>query len=255
MIDIHCHILPGIDDGAKTIEDSIDMAQSAVENGISHIIATPHHNARSWLNPKADVISAVHQLNEALTDADVPLTVSAGQEVRISGNLIEQIDNDEIVFLDETNRYLLIEFPTPAVPRYTKNIFYQLFEREIISVIAHPERNHAIAENPDILHDLVANGALAQVTTSSYSGDLGKKIEKLSKDLIRADLIHIIASDAHNIHNRPFNMDKALKKLEKEFGRDKAKYFQSNSKRILEGKLVQTPTPEKVKKKKFFGLF
>lgn len=255
MIDLHCHILPGIDDGAQNFENSTAMARSAVDQGIRHIVATPHHNVRNWQNPKATVTPLVDQVNQAYAAQDIDLTVSAGQEVRISGDLIDLIDRDEICFLDGKESYLLVEFPTSSVPEYTSQVFYQLYEREITPIIAHPERNHAIFEKPDLLYDLVNGGALAQVTSSSYTGDLGKKIEKFTKQLIEANLVQIVASDAHNTTTRPFNMDRALIKLGKEYGEETRAWFEENSQRVFDGTYFQPGQVEKVRRKRFFGLF
>lgn len=255
MIDIHCHILPGIDDGAKKIDDSLAMAQLAVKEGIHQIIATPHHNNRGWQNPKSTVMPLVEQVNQHFRENQVDLEVYPGQEVRISGDLIDLMDRNEITFLDENKSFLLVEFPTATVPEYTHHVFNQLYEREITPIIAHPERNHELHANPDLLYDLVNGGALAQVTSSSYTGDLGKKIEKFSNQLIKAGLVHIVASDSHNIDSRPFNMAKAMQKLEKEFGPDIRDQFELNSEHVFQGRFFQPRLAEKVRQKRFFGLF
>lgn len=255
MIDLHCHILPGIDDGSQSMDDTLDMARAAVDEGISHIVATPHHNLRQFQNPKTEVAKLTSQVNKVLNDHSIPLIISAGQEVRLSGNLIELIDGGEIAFLDDKESYLLVEFPTSRVPEYTNHIFFELYNREITPVIAHPERNHSILENPDILYDLVNGGALAQLTASSYTGHLGKKLEKYSKQLIEANLVHVIASDAHNVDSRPSHLAQAYTKLKKEYGEDIAEQFELTTQSIFNGEYIYPSSPERVKKKRFFGLF
>lgn len=123
MIDLHCHILPGIDDGAETLEASIAMAEKAISQGITHILCTPHHNNGKYRNEKSEVISLVSFLQSEFDKRQLPITLLEGQEVRITGDLIEDIRRDEILFTDLDDTYLLIEFPTLEVPLYTEQLF------------------------------------------------------------------------------------------------------------------------------------
>jgi protein-tyrosine phosphatase len=255
MIDLHCHILPGIDDGAKTFEDSIEMARLAVEEGITHILATPHHKNRNWNNEKEEVISLVKELQERLDAASVDLTIFPGQEIRIYGELLQDIENEKILFIDEQQQYLLIEFPTSNIPTYTERLFYDLLSEGITPIVVHPERNREILEHPNRLKTLVDKGALAQLTAASYTGGFGKQIQKISEQLVEANLVHIIASDAHNISNRAFHMQNAYRKLEKEFGKEVLEIFNQRTKDLVNGEVVVAPTSSLIKKKKFFGLF
>lgn len=255
MIDLHCHILPGIDDGAKTIEDSLDMARKAVSQGITHVLATPHYRNGRWDNEKEDIMRYVDALQTELDIRDIPLKLFPGQEVRITGELLEDIATNKVQFVDEDNQYLLVEFPTVSIPQFTEQLFFELQKRGIIPIIVHPERNHTILTNPNELLGLVEKGALAQVTAGSYVGEFGKRIQKLSHQLIQANLVHFIASDAHNIHSRDFYMDEAYQKLEKEFGKQKVKQFQELTKDLINGDIIVTDPPRQVQKTRFLGLF
>ena len=256
MIDIHCHILPGIDDGARSIEDSLSMAQVAVEEGITHILATPHHQNGKYQNYKQDVIQRVNALQSELDQHHINLTIFPGQEVRLHGEIIEGIQADEILFADESNRYLLIEFPTMSIPHYAEPLFFQLMQQGVTPVIVHPERNQEIIDNPNRLIDFVDKGVLTQLTASSYVGVFGKDIATLSHKLIEANLVHFLASDAHNTRGRSFHMKEAFEKLEKEFGAEKAEWFKQNSKNLVNGDYISIQNPIEVKKKKgFFGFF
>lgn len=255
MIDLHCHILPSIDDGAKSIEDSIDMAREAVAEGITHIVATPHYKNGHWDNEKKDILLLVDELQEELDARGIPLTIFPGQEVRINGELFEDLKEDKIQFIDESKQYVLIEFPTPSVPAYSESLFFELQKEGIIPIIVHPERNRAVLNDPNVLLPFIEKGALAQLTASSYVGGFGKSIQKLSKQLIEANLVHFIASDAHNISSRAFYMDEAYQKLEKEFGREKVEEYHQVTKDLINGELIIPPTARKVKKIKFLGIF
>lgn len=255
MFDLHCHILHGVDDGAKTLQDSIDMAKMAVEEGITHVLATPHHMNRDWINEKKKVTTLVNDLQLELDKRNIPLIIFPGQEVRIYGDLISDFKNDKILFTDEDEQYLLIEFPTRNIPSYTERLFYNLEAEGITPIIVHPERNREILENPNKLKKLIDKGALAQLTAASYVGEFGKSIQKLSLQLVESNLVHFIASDAHNISNRKFHMAEAYEKLENDFGRKTVKRFEETTKNLLNGDNVFSLETISVKNKKFFGLF
>lgn len=176
MIDIHCHILPGIDDGAKNIEDSLNMARAAVKQGIHTIIATPHHQNSKYLNPKEDILLKVSELNEAIQEENISITILPGQETRIYGEILEDYNNNEILPLNHSN-YLFIELPSGHVPRYTQQLLYDIQLQGLIPIIVHPERNQEIIERPEILFQFVEKGALTQVTAASISGAFGKKLK------------------------------------------------------------------------------
>lgn len=232
------------------------MARLAVDEGITHILATPHHMNRSWINPKGVVVPLVEELQARLDENEIPLTIFPGQEVRLHGEILQNINENEICFIDELEQYVLIEFPTPEVPAYAERLFYEMQTAQITPIIVHPERNHAILKDPNLLYDFVSRGILAQVTAASYLGAFGKEIETLSHQMIEADLVHFIASDAHNTTNRKFHMQEAYEKLMDEFGAKKAKAFDQTTRALVNGDPVVVPEPRKIeKKKRFFGLF
>lgn len=256
MIDLHCHILPGVDDGPKDWEMSLEMAKAAVDEGITHILATPHHMNRHWMNPKSEVLMLVNELQERIDNENIPLTIFPGQEVRLHGEILQNIQKDEICFIDEFNQYILIEFPTATVPDYADRLFYEMQSAGITPVIVHPERNHAILKDPSILYDFVSRDILAQLTAASYLGLFGKEIEKLSTQLIEHNLVHFLASDAHNVTSRKFYMKEAFRKLEKEYGKEKVRAFDQVTRDLVNGDVISIPEPEKIEKnKRFFGLF
>lgn len=254
MIDLHCHILPGIDDGAKTIDDSLDMARMAVKQGITHILCTPHHNNGKYDNPAEQVITHVATLQKELDQRSIPLTLYEGQEVRISGDLLEQIQTNEILFTDLENRYILIEFPTNDIPAYTERLFFELLKAGHIPVIVHPERNSKFIEDPNRLLPFLEMGILTQLTAPSYVGVFGKQIERIAKQMVSHNMIYMMASDAHNIKKRGFFMKKAYDAIEKDMGVEHVAVMQQMAKDVLNGDGIQRPIFREIKKKKF-GLF
>lgn len=256
MIDLHCHILPGLDDGAEDMDASLEMAQLAVEEGITHILATPHHKKLHWSYPRDIVIEKTNELQSRLDKEKIPLKIFPGQEVHLHGTLMESIEKNEICFIDELNQYVLVEFPSPHIPEYTDRLFFEMQSKGITPIIVHPELNKAIQKDPSIMYDFVSRGILGQVTAGSYIGKLGKDIEKLSYQLIESNLVHFLASDAHNTTTRPFYMKAAFDKLEKEFGKEKVVTFDQMTRDLVNGDPLTLAEPQQIKnKKRFFGLF
>ena len=253
MIDIHCHILPGLDDGAQNLNDSLDMARAAVSNGIHKVVATPHHKTSRFDNPKSTIFEKVSELNEILQKQMIPLEVLLGQEVRVFGDFVEAYKNEQILTVNLQN-YVLIEFPSNHVPSYSEHLFYDIQMNGLTPIIVHPERNSQIVEQPDKLFNLIEKGALSQITASSITGDLGKKIQKFSFQLIDANLTHFIATDAHNITSRPFNLAEAYDVVEKEYGIDFVDMFMSNAEQMVGGKMIFREDPQRIKRKKILGL-
>jgi protein-tyrosine phosphatase len=255
MVDIHSHILPGIDDGAQTMDEAIAMAKAAVDEGITTIIATPHHHNGKYNNPSTTVTAAVRQLNEQLEHHHIPLTVLTGQEIRIHGDFLENWEQGDILSLCGETPYILIEFPSDHVPRYANQLLFELQLKGLTPVIAHPERNAEIIEKPDRLYELVQKGVLTQVTAASVAGRFGKNIQKFSMQLIEANWAHLIASDAHNLTSRSFQMRAAYDVINREFGLDAVYFFQENAELLVNGQTVYCDEPVRIKKKKFLGLF
>lgn len=254
MIDLHCHILPGIDDGGRDLSESVKMAKKAVEQGIHTIVATPHHLNNRYENPKQFIIERVKELNKVLLEEKIDLKVLPGQETRIYGEMVEGYEIGEILPIDHT-QYILVEFSSTHVPRYTEKLFYDLQTKGLVPVIVHPERNQEIIERPDVLFKLVEKGALTQVTAASVCGDFGKKIKSFSMQLIETNLTHFIASDAHNTDNRTFKMREAFDLVQNKYGNDIVYLFQENAELVIEGSSIYKEAPERIKKKKFFNLF
>lgn len=255
MIDLHCHILPGIDDGAKTMEDSITMAMAAYEEGIHTIVATPHHQNGRFINVKETVIEKVEELNEELEIKGVPIKILPGQEVRIHGDLLEELSKGIAIGVGETTNYLLIEFPSGHVPQFANQILYDLRVEGYRPVIVHPERNREIMENPSVLYELVKKGIFTQITAASVAGKFGRKIQTFSHQLIEANLTHFIASDAHNTTTRGFCLQDAYEEVDKQFGNGVSYMFMENAELLLKGLHINMLEPMPVRRKKFLGLF
>lgn len=252
LVDIHCHLLPGIDDGSKDWQTSLKLARAAVKDGVTHAVVTPHTLNGRYINHKQDIIKLTDEFQQRLDEADIPLTVFPGQEVRLSGDLPQALADDDILFLDEDSKYMLLEFPSDDVPAYAKDMIFKVMQRGITPVIVHPERNQRILDEPTILQELIEQGCLVQITASSYMGTFGKEIEDVSRKFIQAGQCACFASDAHDLPKRQYQYREALEKLRQEFGSDLAQEYQVNARALVNGDPVELHWRPLMKKKRFW---
>lgn len=202
MIDLHCHILPGVDDGAPDLDTSVAMAQMALADGIETIVATPHVSGRGYPRPD-EIRSATEQLNKVLSDRGRAPEILAGAEVRADLNLAELVAGGDILTLADQGNYLLVEPPFVGVPAYLEQLCFELQIAGITPILAHPERTDLVLQRPEVYRRLVSRGCLMQVNAASIRGDNGERIRKITVSLIRERLAHILSSDAHNCRGRP----------------------------------------------------
>lgn len=227
MIDIHAHILPGMDDGPPSLEESLEMARMAVADGITAMVATPHLFRRKSVdlgtqNHPDDIRRAVQDLNQRLAEADLDLTVVPGCEIPLFPEFIQFIDQDRVVTLNDGRRYLCLEMPDTVIPPATEEIVFQLSSRGLTPIITHPERNAVFYQMPHKLHRLISLGCLAQITARSLTGGFGWGIARFTKKLVREGLVQVMATDAHSVKHRPPVMSPAVKKLSKLVGESRA---------------------------------
>ena len=253
IVDLHCHILPGIDDGSPDLEHSLQLAQEAVADGVTHILATPHHLDRNYTNHAKDVIRIAYEFQAELDKREIKLTIFPSQEVHINGELLNRYD--DLLGIDEDKRYMLLEFPHDGVPRYAENMIFNLKKMGTIPVIVHPERNHEIQNNLNMLYDFIKAGALAQVTATSYVGGFGSHVAEISHTLVEHNLVQIVASDAHTLKGRKFVLSEALNQIAKDFGEQKAIQFEKNAENLINGEYVVARDYTPIQKKKKFWFF
>jgi protein-tyrosine phosphatase len=232
------------------MEESMKMAQAAVDEGIHTIIATPHHANGRYNNETGMVMQAVLQLNAELNARDIPLEVGCGQEIRLYPKLVDDLYEHRLLTLHESN-YMLLELPADQIPQRTFELLHALQVLNIKAVIAHPERNREIMQNSDKLLSLIEAGALSQVTAHSINGLSGSKIQTVSLELCRLNLVHFVASDAHNLHLRPFGLRNAYDCIDNKLGSEYADYYRNNAQMILDHQIVTAWEPQRRKKKWF----
>lgn len=204
MIDIHCHILPGLDDGAVDMEMALDMIRIAYDTGINTIIATPHFIPGELEPSKESIIAKVNEMNRFISGLGYKLNILPGEEVFISPDLVELVETEKVMTLNNGGKYMLIELPLSHIPIYTNDVIYRLMLKGITPIIAHPERNIDIAKNEDKALQLIEAGALLQVNSSSLRGVFGNKVKMTGWNLLAKGMVHFIATDGHTSgHRRP----------------------------------------------------
>lgn len=252
-IDIHSHILPYLDDGAASLEQSLEMARQAVRDGIHTIIATPHHGNGVHWNTTGTVLEAVEKLNKLLIKNEICLHIVPGHEVRLYRQLIEDFDQQGVLTLNDS-RYMLLELPKTEIPKELDETVYELRIRGVIPIIAHPERNPGFIEQPQRIPQLISQGALFQLTAHSITGLFGRKIQKFSLQLCRNKWIHFIASDAHDPYYRTACLDAAYQAVRNTVNSEYADRLHENARRVLMDEPVEPWTPT-VKRINWYHIF
>ena len=209
MIDLHSHVLPGIDDGAGTLEESLDIARAAVADGVTVLAATPHVR-EDFPTSAATMERLLTVVQEAVAHAGIPLRVVAGGELSLELAASLAFADVRRFGLAGNPRYVLVETPYAGWPLEIAQRLFELRSNDIIPVLAHPERNAEVQAHPERLEPLVNGGALVQVTAASLDGRLGRRARACGLHLIRHGLAHLVASDAHTGTVRQIGMSAAV---------------------------------------------
>lgn len=202
MIDIHCHLLPDVDDGPSSWEESIEMSKIAVNDGIKYSITTPHWiQGTKWQPDPGLITDKVSELNSRLADQGINLKVFSGMEIGISENLSELLDSDSLLTLANT-KYVLLEIPILNLPFGIERIMFELNSKGFVPVLAHPERNRVLQKDPEKIQELIDFGALVQITSGSLFGLYGEGAKDCATEFARLGCVDIVASDAHSARGR-----------------------------------------------------
>ncbi|MBI5563161.1 MAG: hypothetical protein HY894_09985 [Deltaproteobacteria bacterium] len=244
MIDIHCHILPAIDDGPAAVEESVEMCRMAASDGINTVVATPHFNSVSSNDDPARVMAAAAELDAACRREGIPLKVLAGADVSISSELPTYLKTVPHLTINRTGRYFLAEFPHNHVLPNWERFFLSLLASGFVPIITHPERNAWFMNNPDALFPVVAKGVMVQITAMSLTGEFGEDAQEVSLYLLRHNLAHVIATDAHSVTYRPPVLSEALSLAADLIGPEKARRLVEDiPSAIIEGKPIALDAP------------
>ena len=224
MIDIHCHILPGIDDGARDMAASLEMLRIAESEGISRMVLTPHIQFGRFDNTLDDIQARLTVLQQEAANAGIGIELRAAAEVHLDADILPLIEQDLLPLYGqfEGQRYLLLELPHHAVPAGTDMLVKFLRSQNITPVIAHPERNRELQQNPVMLKTLVRLGCWFQITAGSITGQFGRDAKDLAEHCLAEGYCHVVATDAHNVQYRPPVLKAARERVVELLGEDQA---------------------------------
>ncbi len=222
MFDLHCHFLPGIDDGPGIMAESLELARIAVANGITHSVMTPHIHPGRYENDIQTISIVFDQFVKELEIEKIPLSIGMAAEVRVSMEMVTMIADHRIPFIGELDGYsvVLLEFPHSHLLPGAQNLVDFLIKENIRPLIAHPERNKDIIRNLDLIEPFIDLGCLLQVTAGSLAGKFGSIPQQRGLQMLERDWVHILASDAHNAIKRPPELEPGRKAAAQVIGDD-----------------------------------
>lgn len=212
FVDIHCHLLPDIDDGSSGLDESLEMARMAVADGISTIMATPHQLGNFSRNHGDDIRRRAADLQRHLEAARVPLRVLPGADVRIEAELVERLVEGDVLTAADHRRHVLLELPHELyLP--LERLLQDLARHDVVGILTHPERNQGILRRRDVLGALVDAGCLMQITAGSLCGTFGPECQQMAEWMLAQGLVHFVATDAHSSRKRRPLMRRAFDRV------------------------------------------
>ncbi|HUK56995.1 MAG TPA: CpsB/CapC family capsule biosynthesis tyrosine phosphatase [Nitrospiria bacterium] len=212
MIDIHCHILPGLDDGARTMEEALAMARIAAADGIDTLVASSHITPGVYDNPPERIAAAAEAFGERLVEEGIPIRIIPGADVRMTPELLD--GDGRCLCINRDTPYFLFEFPHDLVPPGSERLVEALRGRGRVPVITHPERNTELQRRPEKLEPFVRMGCLVQITAMSLTGGFGSRAQAAAERFLKEGRAHLIATDAHNTITRPPILSRAVRRAE-----------------------------------------
>ncbi len=247
MIDFHTHIIPAIDDGVKTIDDTIEVIKEAKKAGFTAIISTSHYLEGNYEAREEQRKEYIKQIKSKLYEKNSEIEIYLGSEIYISYNMLQLIKEKKASTINNS-RYVLFELPRNDNVIYLKQIVNQLLEEQYIPIIAHPERYSYVQKNPNMLLELIEKGVLIQSNYGSFIGKYGKHAKKTVKILLKHNMIHFLGSDVHRPKAIYINISKAIEEIKKIIGSEKFKQItEENPKLVLDDKTIKTDLPQRVK--------
>jgi protein-tyrosine phosphatase len=250
LIDIHSHILPDVDDGAKEIEDSLRMAEMAYRSGVRVIIATTHKLPGAYDATKKELDKKLKEIKDLMIERGIGVQVLGGRECYLGPELLDYLEGEkrsEIVI--NGTSYILVEFPFQQIPRYADDLLSKLQFNGLTPIIAHPERYNEVARDPNLLEEHIGKGRLFQVNAGSLLGRYGRKVERVAEVLVTHRFAHFVASDMHS--PRSAMLGWAAEKLERLVGeREALKLLHDNPLSVIGNMPIVPPSPLRYKPQK-----
>lgn len=239
-VDLHSHILPRLDDGARDEATALEMLRVAANDGTRAIVATPHAGRAN----RDQILRAVEALNAIGRAHALDITVLPGSEIQASSDIVTSFMAGSVVTINQTS-YTLVEMPLAGSwPRYATQVLFDLGIAGSWPILAHAERYPAVQQHPQLIADLANDGIVVQINAGSLTGRAGKRARQTAELLLRARLAHVIASDAHDLSVRPPGISDAIERARQIAGSDYAALMMTTADKIIRGEPVQLPEPE-----------
>ena len=246
MIDIHSHILPNIDDGAKNIQETLHLLQEAQQVGFQAIVSTSHYMEGYYETnvPEREMwIKIIYQKGQ---EENIKLKLYLGNEIYLSENIIKLLENGKASTMNDTS-YVLFEMPLNVEPLKLYNVIYEMLENNLIPILAHPERYSFVQQSPDLIYDLIEKGVYMQANYASIIGYYGSRAQVIVKKLLENNMVHFLGSDVHRKNTIYPKIPEILAKLEKIVGKEELKKLTTtNPKLVLQNKRIQINNPNKI---------
>ena len=246
MIDIHSHILPSIDDGAKNIDETMELLKEAQDAGFEAIVATPHYMEDYYETGSKEREILVQGIYQKFRHYDINTKLYLGNEIYISDNIMKLLEEGKASTINDTS-YVLFEMPLQEEPENVYDIAYEMIRNKLVPILAHPERYLFIYHDIELLYDLVDLGVLMQANYASIMGYYGERAQIIVEKLLESDMVHFLASDVHKPNTIYPKIPTILSKIENIIGEEKLeKLTTENPKLVLQNKRIEIEKPNNI---------
>ncbi len=254
MIDIHSHLLPEIDDGSRSWDETMEMVKQAIRDGIKEVAVTHHVLSNLAYEREPEIIAKLNELRQRLTQENLRLKVHLGAEIYAQADM--ELSHTMSTY-NNNGKYFLVEFPMQAIPKFVADRFFDMIMEGMVPIIAHPERNGTFIRTPEKAFEFVQRGALLQMNGGSILGRHGPQVKDTATILLNSNLIHFVGSDSHNTRSRPIKLRSAYEAVAEGWGEHRAVLlFFENPKKAITGAEIESPDPlppEPLKRKGIWG--
>ena len=247
MIDFHTHILPNLDDGSQSVEETFNLIKEAEKAGFDSIISTSHYVENYYESSVEERQEWINALSGTLEKENINVKLYLGNEVYFSENIIQLLTENKLATMNNS-KYMLFEFPMNVKPINVYDVIYEMLQNKITPILAHPERYRFVQQDPSLIYELIDSGVLMQSNYASILGWYGERAEILVKKFLESNMISFLGSDVHKQNTIYPRMTKILEKLEDIIGKDKLYELTTlNPKKVLQNEEIEIPEPKEFK--------
>ena len=246
MIDFHTHILPNIDDGSRSIEETFNLIKEAKNVGFEAIISTSHYMEKYYETNAPEREVWINAIYENLRAKNIDINLYLGNEIYLSENIIKLLEEGKASTINDTS-YVLFEMPLNAEPMNLYDVIYEMMQYKLVPILAHPERYSFVQKEPELIYDLIEKGVLMQANFGSILGIYGEKAQMIVRKFFESNMIHFLGTDVHRQNSIYPKVPEALVEITKIIGDEKVKELTKiNPRLVLHNKKIEIDTPQKV---------